>query len=224
MGSSPSIPEGAAEFEDTEALLKAAKTGDVLLFCGRGFFSSIVRFGSVGRIGWSHSAVVVTGKTATGGKAVWLVESNPPLPMTDLITRTVGKDGPQMLNLRQRLATYDGFFVGLRKLKFKALLDPDIESSERTEWGKRLKAATMIVSSSTYEYDPTKFWGAATRTNVDTPGSFFCTEFSAYALSVAGILKKTQPFEDFTLDDFASPRALVPTIGLRFDPPIYAKL
>ena len=90
MGSSPSIPEGAAEFEDTEALLKAAKTGDVLLFCGRGFFSSIVRFGSVGRIGWSHSAVVVTGKTATGGKAVWLVESNPPLPMTDLITLLPG--------------------------------------------------------------------------------------------------------------------------------------
>jgi hypothetical protein len=216
MGCRPSIPEGFRKFSTLSDLESSVQTGDVVLLSGHGPASSFLRFSSISNL-WTHTGVVIA--TRSGGqKHLWIAESNPPLPHYDAISQKRWKDGPQLVDLRERISNYDGFCVAVVRV-FPRGTSLDEE--------RRKKAALEFlrsVSRSTYERDPRKFFNAALRRNEDDPDAFYCTEFAAEALWKMEILKKKpgRQFENYTLDDFYW--GLTARDGIEFDSPIFLSL
>lgn len=217
MGCFPSIPEGAPIFRSLTDLEDTVETGDVILFSGHGPASSFLRFASLENK-WSHTGVVVVTNTPHG-PVKWIAESNLPLPLKDEISKTKQKDGPQLVRLRRRIETYDGFFVAVRRIVPRTK-DETVEKKRR----ESILAFLEEVSHAIYERDPIKFVGAAYRRNVDNSNAFYCTEFAAEALWRMGILDKapSRQFENFTLDDFCW--GLNAVEGLKFKNPEFLQL
>ena len=216
MGQAYSIPPGATVL-DFARFLGNVRTGDVILFSGRGFFSSFIRCGSLGK-NWSHVGVVVVETDASGTRTPFLIDSNTPVGLHDFASGRDDKSGPQMVNLAQRIIQYDGYFVAAR------YLDPSVESEElREAWRASLVSyVKSLPVSAKYDTNPADFWGASMRANVDGTPNYYCTEFAAAALQHAGIIEAPIPCENYTLDDF---RFRIPTrAGLRYGEPAYLEL
>jgi hypothetical protein len=194
MGHSQSIPE-EAQLIEFGPLLRIVKTGDVILFSGRGFYSSIIRFGGLGK-NWSHVGVIIKDEKGVA----YVIESNPPIEgLLDIITGSEKKSGPRMSKLSDRIKGYDGYFIAIRYLENEG---PKLARNRLRE-----SLVTFVRSrprTSKYDYNVTHFWGAAMQSNVDDSENYYCTKFAAGALMKAGILAETKPCENFTLDDFSS--------------------
>lgn len=194
MGQSQSIPSDAYLIQFGE-LLRNVRTGDVILFSGRGFFSSIIRFGGIGR-NWSHVGVIVVNVKGVP----YVIESNPPIEgLTDIVTKTWNKSGPRMSKLSDRLRGYDGHFIAIRYLEYEAKI---LNRNRLRE--SLIKFVKSRPRSSKYDYNLTHFWGASMQNNVDESENYYCTKFAAGALIESGILTETKPCGNFTLDDFSS--------------------
>ena len=217
MGCFPSIPEGVPAFTSLEDLENTVKTGDVILFSGHGPASSFLRLASLENK-WSHTGVVVVTE-APHGPVKWIAESNPPLPHRDEISKKTWKNGPQLVNLKERIEAYDGFFVAVMRVIPRT-------TDETVKRDRRESALALLaeVTDATYEFNPGKFLGAAYRRNVDDPNAFYCTEFAAKVLWRMEILDKAKDrqFENFTLDDFCW--GLNAVEGLEFENPVFFQL
>ena len=216
MGQAYSVPPGA-ETLDFATFLSSVRTGDVIMFSGKGFFSSFVRCGSIGK-NWSHVGVVVVGEGRGGARVPYLIDSNTPVGLHDYATGRDDKSGPQMVILAERIIQYKGYFVAVR------YLDPEVEIPTMRE-GLRASLDSYVKSlpaTAKYDKNPADFWGAAMRANVEGSPNYYCTEFAAAALQHAGVIRSAAPCENYTLDDF---RFRIPTVpGWKYGSPVYLRL
>lgn len=221
MGCGSSLPPDARMIT-YHSLLSTVNTGDLLLFSGKGMLSGLIRFGSLG-FNWSHVGIIIVMSDERGQRIPYVIESNPPTGFRDMITGRFDKSGPQMINLADRLRSYEGHFVALRSLT-QMNQSPILDTVRIDYQRKLLEFIRRQPPDSKYDYNPIVFWGALSRSNTDSSRDYFCTEFAAAGLLYAKILQPAQPCENFTLDDFSS-IGYLPTWGyLSYSRELYLQL
>lgn len=218
MGCGASLPPDARTIQYGE-LLANVNTGDILLYSGKGISSAIIRCGSLG-LNWSHTGIIIVQMDKYGQRVPYVIESNPPTGLRDVVTGRIDKSGPQMVNLADRLRSYNGFFIAWRPLVNNHNADPG-----RTFYTKRLLEFVRKQQPHTkYDYNPIDFWGVISRSNTDSSRDYFCTEFAAAALVYAQILQLSQPCENYSLDDFSSIGYLPTFPTVSYDREMYLQL
>jgi hypothetical protein len=191
----PVIPVDAEIVEEDE-FLNGCETGDLVLWCGEGIDSDIVRCAS-SSVRWSHISMVYRDKK----NRLFLFESNKGLHPRDHYTGT-HKDGVRKSNLRHKLDLYKGFFVASRKLhctpeqrrdiaiKLKVVMDETIdEPYSQTLY----EIANSVLDGNTF----------------DLPG-FTCIELVAYTSIQLGIVKPGKLPNNYTLDEYSSQNSYLP--------------
>lgn len=218
MGAYESIEDIAySDRSDIDETVKKVKTGDIVLFAGRSFFSDAVRcLGSLPD--WSHIGIVIRPNDAENSEA-YLFESTKETEPMDEITREF-KDGPKLVKLYDKLKDYDGYLISYRRLR-TGRKSP--ESNElRKEWADALMAFAKECVKKGYETDYSQLIGSLFRSNRSRDTSaYFCIELVAYCLMKIGVIsKEVCDADNFTLMDFAE--GLLPLKGgYYFDPVVY---
>lgn len=161
------------------------KTGDIILFSGKGGISSLIKRFSNSK--WSHVGMVVRFMDM-----VLLWESTSLSKLKDVQT---GKStqGVQLVGLSERLAIYDGDFA-LRRL------------SENLS-GAQLHALSKFrseVAGRPYEKDYIELLNSVLIfENTEDLSSIFCSELLAEAYQRMGLLTEDKPSNEYTPKDFA---------------------
>ncbi len=187
-----------------EYLLHTCHTGDILLFSGRGFSSTLINAGSYSP--YSHVGVVVV--TDRYGPCIW--ESDTSDGCIDLLTGT-DKDGPRLIPLGQKISVYlkgGNFAVHYRRL----IVDQDYLAKLRSEidFGERLRTFMQEESPKNFEWDLFSMarsvhrWIPGERWPHGDPSGRFCSELVAETWRRMGFLNpKTRPSDLYTVISFA---------------------
>jgi hypothetical protein len=171
------------------------KTGDLVLFSGASFFSSVIKWAVGGR--WSHVGVVVRLERFPGRVLLWEATTLADLP--DVETQRAAP-GVQLVFLSARLATYAGEFK-LRRLDRP--VTPEMEAALTKRRGE--------LSGRPYEQEKLDLvnaafdgWLGASRG--ERLNSLFCSELVAEAYQAMGLLAEPPdgpPSNEYTPHDFA---------------------
>ncbi|MDP8206236.1 MAG: YiiX/YebB-like N1pC/P60 family cysteine hydrolase [Candidatus Electryonea clarkiae] len=179
-----------------ETVRKNLKTGDILLFSGKGGISHGIKLFTFSK--WSHVGMVLR---LPDSNAVFLWEST---TLSNLRDAADGKkkNGVQLVLLRERLDTYDGE-VSLRRLNgFK------IDNEKYMD----LMAFREEVRNRSYEKNEIELikaaydgpWGH----NEEDLSSLFCSELVAEAYQRVGLLTERKSSNEFTPKDFSDEKKL----------------
>ncbi len=183
---------GAPQYADVRADLK---TGDLVLFSGASFFSSVIKWAVGGR--WSHVGVVVRSPQFPGRVLLW--EATTLADIAD-VERGHAAPGVQLVPLSDRLARYAGEF------KLRALdkpITPDMDAA--------LTRRRAELSGRPYETDKLELFHAAfdgwfAQLRRERLHSLFCSELVAEAYQAMGLLPEPPhgpPSNEYTPRDFA---------------------
>ena len=176
-----------AEESTYEEIRARLKTGDLVLFSGRGALSRGIK--RVTRSMWSHVGMVLYLLEEDG---VWLWESTKLSTLKDHISGR-RREGVQLVPLSQRLREYRGT-VAIR------LLDRPPTDDEYD----RFNAFRRLVSRRPYERSYWELLRAAFGWNVkEDASSFFCSELVAESYQSFGWLTEAETANNYTPASFA---------------------
>lgn len=182
----------AVKYSDVRSELK---TGDLVLFSGASFFSSVIKWAVGGK--WSHVGVVV--RLPSLPERVLLWESTTLADLPDVETGRAAA-GVQLVYLSDRLASYAGEF------KLRALDKPVTPEMEGALARRRAQ-----LSGRPYEADELELFNAAfdawfPQLERERLHSLFCSELVAEAYQAMGLLPEPPqgpPSNEYTPHDFA---------------------
>ncbi len=175
------------------------KTGDLILFSGKGAFSNIIKLFSGGK--WSHIGMVI--RLPDFDDAVLLWESTTLTNISDIeFNRSI--KGVQLNALSERISRYEGD-VSLRPLS----------SPIGKSMFNKLSHLRHKLSRRPYERDELELlrsvWDGIAGTNTEDLSSVFCSELVAEAYQSMGLLPEPPiglPSNEYTPLDFSEAREL----------------
>lgn len=190
------------------------KTGDILLFSGKGRISDGIKFFTGSK--WSHVGMVYTIKDALDPEgSVFCWEST---TLSDLEDADTGKatKGVQRVELSERLERCfaSGYEINVRPLD-KPLTDGMVKNLNvfRHEVsGKPYEKSVLELIKSAYD----GIFGE----NKEDLTSLFCSELLAEAFQRMGLLPEDKPSNEYTPKDFSEERRLSLLSGFAFKPEI----
>lgn len=167
-----------------ESIRPQLKTGDILLFSGRGFASNLIKLATWSK--FSHVATVKVGKN--GLRYCW-----------ESTTMNKGESGVQSTPLCEKLREYNGR-VWVRRLHI----------GRGPEFYQAVDAYDLDIGGTRYESNLWELAGAAMpwRNTVDFT-TIFCAEKEAEFLKRVGAIKTGLPSNEFTPADFSKKRGTV---------------
>lgn len=172
------------------------KTGDVVLFSGKGGISAGIKWATLSR--WSHVGMIVV-LPEYDFVTVW--EATTLISLVDLDTK-VPRKGVQLVPLSSRIQGYDGE-VALRQLKGVTFDGGDVKNLmqlRRELAGKPYEKNQIELIKATYD-------GPLGRNSEDLT-SLFCSELVAKAYQRLGLLGKGKPSNEYTPADFSEKKQL----------------
>lgn len=178
------------------------KTGDIVLFSGRGFVSWLIRLITWSE--WSHVGMVIRGHLL-GQDMVLCWESTTRSSVADANTGK-RRDGVQLIPLRSRVCTYKGR-IGVRQLKTRLTIGGE----------RKLVWFYQRVKNRPYEgrwWEPLKA-ALPARNKRKQLDQLFCSEMVAEALMVVGRLPDGDaylPSNEYTPADFAGRSGMINAI------------
>jgi hypothetical protein len=179
--------------EQTRAELK---TGDVVLFSGKGGISAGIKWLTLSR--WSHVGMIIV-LPEYDFVTVW--ESTTLSSLVDLDTKVPHK-GVQLVPLSSRLEGYDGE-VAVRQLQGVDFNADDV---------KNLMQLRRELAGREYEEDKVELIKAAydgpLGRNKEDLSSLFCSELVAEAYQRLGLLNDEKPSNEYTPSDFSEKKHL----------------
>ncbi len=192
-----------------EDLQRDATTFDLLLWCGGSEISSIIR--TFTRTDWySHVGMVVRLKN---DPEVYTYESDWDSKTVDLLTNT-RKNGPRLVNVREKMKNYDGPFFAYRRLHLPAIIE------HRPGLSQALEDFMYRTTDAHYEYNLFELFRNIYRGNVQNTHAYFCTELVAQVLIELGILVPLSATNNYKVNDYEEKQQA--SSILRFtDPSIY---
>lgn len=174
-----------------EEIRPTLKSGDVILFSGKGVISTAIKWATHSR--WSHVGMVV--KT-TKYDIILSWESTTLTNVKDVESGTI-KSGVMLLPLSHRISTYNGE-IGIRPLR-----EPLAKQDHRI-----LECMRHEVRDIPYEKDMIEFVKAAYDgpfgMNTEDLRSIFCSELIAEFFIRIERLSKKLPSNEYTQEDFAN--------------------
>jgi hypothetical protein len=193
-------------YNDVRAQLK---TGDLLLFSGKGAVSNVIKLFSGGK--WSHVGMVL--RVPELSDAVLLWESTTLSDIPDVETELPTK-GVQIVPLSQRLSRYRG------EVTLRALGKPITDAMF-----KKLAARRQELSRRPYEKGEMELLKAAWdyiggASGGEDLSSVFCSELVAEAYQAMGLLDeypKGLPSNEYTPVDFSERRTLKLNQGYKLE-------
>lgn len=168
--------------EKYEKLRNNLKTGDIVLFAGKGWIGRIIRWATQSR--WTHVGMVY--RPIHGGQ-VFLYES----------TSLSKKNGVQTVDLKSRIDSYDGQ-IAIRYLEGEPLQVKHIQALEAVRddmRGRKYERSVAELAKSTLGR-----WGLYQKKD---NSSQFCSELVAYCLQGMALLKLSRTPNSYTPRDFA---------------------
>ncbi len=172
------------------------KTGDVVLFSGKGGISAGIKWATLSR--WSHVGMIVV-LPEYDFVTVW--ESTTLSSLVDLDTKLPHK-GVQLVPLSSRIEGYGGE-VAVRQLDGVSFDDGDI---------KNLMQLRRELAGKEYEQDKIELIKAAydgpLGRNSEDLTSLFCSELVAEAYQRLGLLSEDKPSNEYTPADFSEKKQL----------------
>lgn len=209
---------------DYKDFLAQCKTGDILLFEGKGVYSRIIQ--CAGTTKYSHIGMIVKMKVHGVDEPMFFVwESTKPDGSFDFITRT-DKDGPRMVNLHEKLYEYSraNYSIHYRPLwMHDERLIGKMENGEASDksWDIFIKGSRALYETNYGELaNAHKRWvvGSETHTS-ENQKALFCSEAlmwyykEALGLSLLdesrAVSIEWEP-ENFTPEDFAESTEGIP--------------
>ena len=172
------------------------KTGDVVLFSGKGGISAGIKWATLSR--WSHVGMIVV-LPEYDFVTVW--ESTTLSSIVDLDTKLPHK-GVQLVPFSSRIEGYGGE-VAVRQLDGVTFDDGDI---------KNLMLLRRKLAGKKYEQDKIELIKAAydgpLGRNSEDLTSLFCSELVAEAYQRLGLLSEDKPSNEYAPADFSDKRQL----------------
>lgn len=179
-----------------ESMRAKLKTGDVVLFSGKGGVSAGIKWATLSR--WSHVGMIVF-LPEYDFVTVW--ESTTLSSIVDLDTK-VPRKGVQLVPLSSRIEGYDGE-IAVRQLDGVTFDSDDI---------KRLMQLRRELAGREYEQDKIELIRAAydgpLGRNSEDLTSLFCSELVAEAYQRLGLLSEEKPSNEYTPADFSEKKVL----------------
>jgi len=168
------------------------KTGDLVLFSGASFFSSVIKWAIGGK--WSHVGVIVRSPRFPDRVLLW--EST---TLADLADIETGKrqHGVQLVPLSERLRGYDGEF------KLRPLDKPITPEMEAALTQRRAELSGRPYEEDKLELVRLAFKGWFAKWRGERLDSLFCSELVAEAYQAMGLLPPHPPSNEYTPRDFA---------------------
>ncbi len=191
MGSTlcrPEVPQGSTYYSNINEFLNDCDTGDVVLWSGNSGESLVVRLFGMEDL-WSHIGVV---HIHNGRKC--LFESVRGYHPYDIRSRTY-KDGARLSDLREKLETYKGFFVALKKLG---------RVHDRDYFNARARDAVEKLADVPYAQDTFELMSSVYRNNVEDSRGDSCIEIIAKYGMETQILDTSRRANNYKLRDFTS--------------------
>lgn len=196
--------------------VSSAKTGDIVLFSGNGFFSDIVRMGSESE--WSHVGIVIR---KNPGVEPILFQSTQDQEPYDIQSRSY-KRGPKVSFLRSSLQKYDGYKIAIRRLHTGA--HGLAAAAARNKWADILWKFQMEVNHLPYEQHVEELAASAFGMNeTNDRTSYFCTELVADSMVKMGLIDDVEgsPVNSYTMDNFTSKYPIILKGGAFYEEEIY---
>jgi len=203
-----------------EYFLRTAKTGDLILFEGKGLSSCLIQCST--QVRYSHIGMVlrIRDEKASGQDHIFIWESTRPDQTYDFLTGT-DKDGPRLISAHERIFTYarNNYTVTYRPMKIWDSRIIEQMGSGLTDL--YMWATILLMSRLPYELNMRELANAHLRmiTGIDNPNqkSIFCSELVAITyrngmgLSLTDIETGIQwAPQDFTPEDFAEQTQGIP--------------
>ncbi|OGR24926.1 MAG: hypothetical protein A2277_16825 [Desulfobacterales bacterium RIFOXYA12_FULL_46_15] len=185
-----------------ENIRSQLKTGDILLFSGKGRISEGIKFFTLSK--WSHVGMIYRFDDSRDPKgSIFCWEST---TLSNLEDADTGKltQGVQRVELSERLERCfaSGYEISVRSLS-KNLTDDMIRT---------LNDFRHVVSGRPYEKDKIELLKAAYDgifgANREDLSSLFCSELVAEAYQRMGLLPENTPSNEYTPKDFSSEKGL----------------
>jgi len=176
------------------AIRNELKTGDLVLFSGKGAFSDIIKYGTLSK--WSHIGMILK-IPEYDFITVW--ESTTLSNIIDLDSQMPRK-GVQLVPLSDRIQKYSGD-ISIRKLQGCDLPDNSVRKlmELRTELkGKRYERSKIELFKAAYD--------GPFGHNSEDLSSIFCSELVAEAYQSLGLVSSSKPSNEYTPADFSEKR------------------
>ncbi|MAE81440.1 MAG: hypothetical protein CMB80_01800 [Flammeovirgaceae bacterium] len=171
------------------------KTGDIVLFSGKGRISNIIKWFT--KSPWSHVGMVIKSKE---WDTLLLWESTTLSKLKDISTGKA-RQGVQLVPLSERIKTYEGS-IGIRKVKGRGGFNQQGLIELRAEVkGRPYEESKIELLKSAYD--------GPLGQNEEDLSSLFCSELVAEAYQRMGLLTETTPSNEFTPADFGGDIALL---------------
>jgi len=177
--------------KEYSAIRNELKTGDIVLFSGKGAFSDIIKLVSFSK--WSHVGMILN-FSEYDFITIW--ESTTLSNIKDL-TSGKSRKGVQLVPLSSRVQKYGGD-MSVRQLKGGVLPLNSVSKlmKLRSELrGKKYEQSKVELIKSAYD-------GPFGRNHEDL-SSVFCSELVAEAYQSLGLLTEKKPSNEYTPEDFS---------------------
>ncbi len=188
--------EGVQMATAYQSIRNDLKTGDIILFSGKGGISAGIKWGTLSK--WSHVGMIFN---ISDYDFVTVWESTTLSSTIDLDTN-VARKGVQLIPLSARVNGYDGD-IAVRQLSGVEGDQIDINA---------LMALRRNITGRPYEEDIIELIKAAYDgpfgRNAEDLSSLFCSELVAEAYQCMNLLDETKPSNEYTPADFSDKRKL----------------
>ncbi len=173
------------------------KTGDIVLFSGKGGISAGIKWGTLSR--WSHVGMILS-LEEYDFVTIW--ESTTISNINNLETN-LPKKGVQLVPLSSRVNKYKGD-IAIRQLNgvhFSANNIKDLMALRREVSSRPYEESTMELIRAAYD-------GPLGHNNEEDLSSLFCSELVAEAYQRLGLLNDKKPSNEYTPADFSEKKGL----------------
>lgn len=188
-----------------EEIRPTLKTGDLVFFSGKSKISALIKM--VTRSSWSHIGMVyvmpydqnsVHGEQDNANNFVGLFESAKSGKRWDRLTGT-SRVGVRIVSLSNRIQTYSGSKIGIRRLEHFKDTGPDyteLQELKNELRGRKYEQSTLELFNAVMD-----IWEPLDGNEEDL-SSIFCSELVAEAYQRMGLLENEPPSNEYTPADF----------------------
>jgi hypothetical protein len=191
--------------QSMQEVMQIVRTGDIVLFSGAGWSSSLIRSASPTGCIWSHIGIVIR------------IENNKPMLLestideypTDKLSNSE-KSGVKLVCLEDKISSYGGLAIAYRRLHIPTssplLISRSTKQDVRRRWTRKLIDYGRANNYKNYEDNPVELFGSLLRSNSGNhEDTMFCVELVARCLIIMGLLDKDDySTNNYTLEDFSS--------------------